>query len=124
MKVEPKPSPRYPELMVYRDGRIYDSTQMKSINLISLHQCPARGPIALWTTMGKTYSLDVLKMVYETYISEDILQGHWMIDFRDGKDIKPENLKKTRKYEKDNKVIRPIMDRTCWMNGNDDIYMW
>jgi hypothetical protein len=63
-------------------------------------------------------------MIYETYVSDGVLQGHWMIDFREGKDINPDNLKKTRKYEKDNKIIRPVTERTCWMNGNDDIYIW
>jgi hypothetical protein len=124
MKLEPKPSPRHPELMIYMDGRIYDSVLMKNINLVSIHQYSARGPIALWTTMGKTYSLDVIKLVYETYVSKEMLQTQWMVDFREGKEIKPENLKKTRKYEKDNNKTRPILERTCWMNGNDDIYIW
>jgi hypothetical protein len=74
--------------------------------------------------MGKTYSLDVIKLVYETYVSKEMLQTQWMVDFREGKEIKPENLKKTRKYEKDNNKTRPILERTCWMNGNDDIYIW
>ena len=124
MKLEPRPSPRHPELMIYMDGRVYDSNQMKWVNLVHTHQYSPRGPIAMWSTLGKTYQIDVLKMIYETYISKETIQGHWMIDFRRGKEIKPENLVKKRKYEKEEKVIRPSYEQTCWMNGNDDIYLW
>lgn len=125
MKFECKPSPRHPELLVYRDGRIYDAYQAKWINLVHIHQLSARGPIALWTTLGKTYTLDVLKMVYETFITEDILtSSSWMIDFKSGNEIKPENLKKTKKYEKDIQDTRPVVSHESWMNGHDDIYMW
>jgi len=124
MKLEPRPSPRYPELMVYRDGRIFDSVQMKSLNLVSIHQHSSRGPIAYWTTVGKTYNLDVLKMVFETYVSTEIIGNHWMIDFRVGDEIKPENLKKTKKHEKEYKEVRPVIDHDCWLNGHDCVYMW
>jgi hypothetical protein len=124
MRLQPRPSPRHPELMIYMDGRVYDSNQMKWVNLVYTHQYSPRGPIALWSRLGKTYQIDVLKMIYETYISKETIQSHWMVDFKRGKEIKPENLVKKKKYEKEEKVIRPSYEQTCWMNGNDDIYMW
>lgn len=123
MRLEPRSSPRYPELMVFRNGKIYDSNTGKILNLVEIHQNSSRGPVAYWSTVDKTYTLDVLKMVYETYVSGEILTNNWMIDFRDGTDIIPENLKKTRKHEKNNPTTRPVGEFDSWMGG-DEIYMW
>lgn len=122
--IDPKPSPRHPELLVHRDGRIYDTAQSKWVNLVHTHQYSPRGPIAVWTTLGKTYQLDVLKMIYETYVTTETIQAHWMVDFRAGKELKPENLVKKRKYERDEKVMKQSSEQICWMNGNDDVYLW
>jgi len=70
----------------------------------SIHQHTFRGPVAYWSTVGKTYTLDVLKMVYEAHVSREMLTNSWIICFREGNEINPENLKKTRKYEKNEKI--------------------
>jgi hypothetical protein len=125
MKLEPKPSPRHPELMIYRNGRIYDTNLGKHINMAQAHGIPSiRGPVAYWTTVGKTYHLDVLKMVYETYVSTEMMTNGWAFDFRNGTEVKPENIKKTRRHDKNSAIIKPMVTHESWMNGNDDIYMW
>jgi len=124
MKLESRPSPRYPELMIFTDGRIYDANACKWVNTSSIHQHTFRGPVAYWSTVGKTYTLDVLKMVYEAHVSREMLTNSWIICFREGNEINPENLKKTRKYEKNEKIIKTYVGHDCWLNGDDCLYMW
>jgi hypothetical protein len=122
MKV--KKSPRYPELDVYADGRIYDTVLNKWLNINAMHGCSYKGPVALWSTGGKTYTLQVSKILYEAHVCESELKKDWSIEFKNGDetDIRPENLTKVKKYERDYKVMRNFM-HDSWLNGSDDIYM-
>lgn len=125
MKLEPKPSPRHPEIMVYRNGRMYDTVQDKWINTVYSHPIPSiKGPVAYWTTMGKLYNLDVLKMVYETYISTEVLMNHWTLEFKNGTEVMPENIRKTKRHHKNDIIVRPVVQHDSWMNGDSDIYLW
>jgi hypothetical protein len=109
--------------MVHLDGRIYDTDQGKWLSMHKDHCCSYRGPVCYWTTNGKTYTLPVARMVYETFVSKDELRKDWIIEFKDGNElnIKPENLKKIKRYEKDSKVIRTF-SHDSWLGG-DDIYI-
>jgi hypothetical protein len=118
-----KKSPRYPELNIYSDGRIFDTVQNKWLNINTMHGCSYKGPIALWCTGGKTYTLQVSKMLYEAHVCESELKKDWSIEFKNGDetDLRPENLKKIKKFDKEPKLMRNFM-HDSWFGG-DDIYI-
>lgn len=120
MKLESRPSPRHPELMITPDGRIYDSENGKWLSVHTQHGTSLKGPVAYWTTNGKTYTLAVAKLVYETYISKEQIRNEWVIDFKNGNelDLSLSNLKKTKRWEKESKEMRNF-SHDSWMGGND-----
>lgn len=117
-------SPRHPELTIHKDGRIYDTNQGKWLNINKTHSSSFKGPIAFWTTNGKTYTLSIAKMLYETYVSETELKKEYTIEFKNGdeNDINVGNLKRVRRYEKESKDSRNF-SHDSWMNGSNDIYI-
>ena len=113
-------SPKYPELTVHKDGRIFDTNQSKWLNVNRTHSSSFKGPVAFWTTNGRTHTLSIIKMLYETYVSEQELKREYTIEFKNGdeNDIRVENLKKVKKYEKEVKEMRNF-SHDSWMGGND-----
>lgn len=115
--------PKFHELLVYQDGRIYDTNQDKFVNLIFNHQNSIPGPVAYWTTLGRTYTLNVLKILYETYVFEGEMTKEYKICLKDtSKPIHPTNLRKMKRFERQAHNIKPVAELDTWL-GPDSVYM-
>jgi hypothetical protein len=116
-------SPRYPEITVYPDGRMFDVDQERWLNVNQIHSQSTKGPVCSWTTNGKTHSLSVAKILYETYVSENIIQDAYTVGFKDGDEsnIDIKNLKKVKKWEREPKEAREFL-HDPWMNGDGCIF--
>ena len=117
--------PRYQELMMTRDGRIWDTAKERWINIHYNHNNSHKGPVAYYQVDGRSITLNVLRLMYETYITEGELKNDCVIEFKDGITMCPENLKKISKWKK-SEVSEAKRDRaerySCWMGG-DSIYI-
>ena len=118
-------SPRYSEITVYTDGRMFDTDTGRWLNITRIHAQSTKGPVCNWTTCGKTIVLSVAKMIYETYVSERVMDNSCTVGFKDGNEdnIEVANLKKIRKWERESKEVRDFKHEP-YLNGHDCIYLW
>ena len=116
-------SPRYPEITVYPDGRMFDTDTGKWLNITRIHAQSTKGPVCNWSTNGRTHVLSVAKILYETYVSERVMDSSSTVGFKDGDEgnIDVSNLKKVKKWERESKEVREFV-HDSWMGG-DDIYL-
>ena len=118
------PIPRYQELLITTDGRIFDTVKEKWLNIHQDHNHSFKGPVAFYKQDGRCITLNILRMVYEAYNSKDMLKSEYTIDFIKGHEIRPDNLVKKRKFRE--KLNKPKQGQaegySCWMGG-DSIYI-
>jgi hypothetical protein len=113
-----KQHPTIRELHVSEDGRLYDSTQECFIN-VNTNPGGSLPVVAYWQTNGNRYTLDVLKLMYETYIQNNKLKKEFKVVFKEGTTLHVSNLRKTKKTEK--KGYNSKEERhDSWLQ--DDIY--
>ena len=118
-----KSTPRFPELLMTEDGRVYDSIRDKWINIIHNHNHSFNGPAAYYHQNGKTVTLNILRLLYETYISHEVLKSDCAISLVKGDEIHYTNLKKSNRWKKENPVKQEKGEQhSCWMGG-DSIYI-
>jgi hypothetical protein len=124
MEQKPKYSKRYPELLVYPDGRAYDTHQKKWLTFRNVHQCSYRGPVLYWSIYKKTYYIHVARLVYEVFILDDLLTKGYSVDYINGNhsDIRPDNIKKVPRSEVGTKKDEKDEAFSMWL-GSDSIYM-
>lgn len=120
----PRISPRYPQLSVYPDGRIYDLIEEKFLVQFWDHDFYFSGPAAIWKENGRQKNLDVVQMVYEAHCKNDTLNPKMKVVFRDGQDITPTNLRAAFKGLKNTGSYKRHKEdgHYTWMNGSDEIY--
>jgi len=111
--------PKLTELLISETGLIFDTAQNKQIN-INVNPGGAKAVMASWTTNGKTYPLDVIKLVYETHIEKAEIHKKYTIRFKEGTEVRVDNLKKVAKWTKEYPTMRPT-ERFETFNG-DEIY--
>jgi hypothetical protein len=81
--MNPRPSIRFPHLLVYPDGKILDTE--KNVYLHNYKGEAARkGPIAYYYENKKSYKLSRLVMVYEAFIDETPVDRGCFVDAIDG----------------------------------------
>jgi hypothetical protein len=121
--IEPKRSKRYPELLVYPDGRAYDTHQDKWLNLLKNHQTSYAGAVLYWSIYKKTYYIHAARLVYEVFVLDGLLSKGWSIRFTNGnpEDLRPDNIEKVPRHEL-NKIKEEKDSFSMWM-GSDTIYM-
>lgn len=121
--MEPKQSKRFPELMIYPDGRAYDTIRDNWLPLQFEHNCQYKGPVLYWKTKSRVTYLQVSRLVYETFIEDTVLNPKWSVVSINGdeNDVRPENFKKIIK-NKPAQEKRIIEDFSDWM-GPDSVFM-
>ena len=122
--LQPRYSKRYPELLVYPDGRAYDTNQDKWLNLLHQHNCHYVGAVLYWGVYKKTYYIPAARLVYECFVLDGLLTKGWSITYINGdhKDLRPENLKKVPRNEVGIKDKEKDDTFSMWM-GSDTIFM-
>ena len=81
--MNPRPSIRFPHLLVYPDGKILDTKKNGFLHNYA-GSTSRKGPIAYYYENGKSYQLSRLLMVYETFVDEKPIDRGHFIDAIDG----------------------------------------
>lgn len=110
--------PKLSELDIFEDGRIYDTSESRFVN-VNYNHSGAKGVMAYWSTSGKRYVLDVSKLVYEAFIEKDVISTSYTIKVKAGMPFHLSNLYKVRKFERDGYNIREDKHDSWY---SDDIY--
>ena len=113
-----KQHPTIRELLVSEDGKIYDKVNNKWLS-INTQSSGYREAVAHWYTGDKKYTLDVLKLVYETHVLGNKLKADYKIVFKKGNEIHASNLTRTKKYQR-NRIAMMEDRHESWLQ--DDIY--
>lgn len=123
-ELEPRYSKRYPELLVYPDGRAYDTHQKKWLTIRKTHQSSHKGAVLYWSIYKKTYYIHIARLIYEVFILDGLLTKGWSVDYINGNDndIRPDNIVKVSRSEISNKKPDKDESFSMWM-GSDSIYM-
>jgi len=118
----------HPELLVGSDGSIYRSTTGERINLIRDHGTTMRGHMIAYRHIDKIKQLSVIRLVFEAHVKKAKIQTNDYVETIDGDDFNPaaNNLtygSRYRKPAKKKKVTQTGEAYSCWMNGNDEVFV-
>jgi hypothetical protein len=113
--------PRHLELLVYEDGRIYDTSEERFLSIMENHSGSFDGPMAIWRSCGKSYTINICRAIYEAFngpVSSEFTVKR--IDTFAPASLK--NIKKVPKYQRD--AGRDLKEFTSsdWM-GPDSVYL-
>lgn len=118
----------HPELLIGSDGTIYRASSGEKLNIIRDHGTTMRGFIVAYRHEGKIKQLSVLRLVYEAHVKKKPIESYDFIECLDGNDFNPSanNLTSGSKYKKPVKEVKKTQQYesySCWMNGNDEVYI-
>ena len=118
----------HPELLVGSNGSIYYSTTGQRINLIQDHGTTMRGHMIAYRHLGKIKQLSVIRLVFEAHIKKAKIQTNDYVETIDGNDFNPDSSNLTygsryRKPAKKKKTTQTGEAYSCWMNGNDEVFV-
>lgn len=122
--MQPKPSIRYPELLVYPDGEIFDT--IRNVFLRNNNGAASRnGPVAYYYKNKRVHQLSRLSMVYETFVKNDVISRGEFVDVIDGdyENVHYSNVIAKKKGSNTARKEEVETYRVLGWNGDCEIYL-
>lgn len=121
-----KRSISHPELMISENGDIFRMDTGQRLNIIKDHGTTMRGPMIAYREGDRIKQLSVIRLVFEAHVKKSKIQSSDYVETIDGNDynVKASNLTygvrhRTKPLKKETKS-EPY---SCWLNGNDEVYL-
>jgi len=125
-----KVSPSNPELLVSENGEVYVRETGKRLNLHRDHGYATKGPIVIFIQDRKHRQISVARLVYEAHVKGSKLTSNDYFEHKDMDDnnVSASNLvtisfRRNRKKPKVSSRGTESEKYSCWLNGNDEVYI-